>query len=89
MRDFLKGLASIFVVLGGIASAVGLFLFLFSVFSSGSSGSLGVYIMLSGLTVTLTSGAVYLLAEIAESVRPTPQAERTPVTAISLPPNAR
>jgi hypothetical protein len=68
MRDFLKGLASIFVVLGGTASAFGLFLFLFAVFSSGSSGPLGLYIMLSGVTVTLASGAVYLLAEIAELV---------------------
>jgi hypothetical protein len=68
MRDFLKGLAAILVVLGGIASAVGLFLFLFSVFSSGSFGAVGLYIMLSGVTVTLASGAVYLLAEIAESV---------------------
>jgi hypothetical protein len=69
MRDFLKGLASILVVMGGIASAIGLFLFLFSVFSSGNYGPLGIYILLSGLAVTLTSGAVYLLAEIADSVR--------------------
>jgi hypothetical protein len=96
MRRFLKWLASVFVVLGGIASAIGLLIFLFSASTSipdKSGASLGVATIVSGVGVMLAAGAVYLLIEIAgvlidpQPTAPTPYVK--PRTSLTIPPSAR
>jgi hypothetical protein len=93
MRQFLKSLASIFVVLGGIASVIGLLTFLLSIFADRSSVPVGIATTLSGAAIMLAPGTVYLLAEIAGALidpNPNPPTLNTkPLTSLSIPPSAR
>jgi hypothetical protein len=97
MRGFLESLALLFVVLGAVAFIGGLYILVLPVLSiAGASVALGIYVTLSGVGVMLTSGSVYLLALIAESVRRRSPKElelerlmASESTPLSLPPNAR
>lgn len=97
MRGFLESLALIFVFLGAVASIGGLLILVLAILSiTEASVALGIYVTLSGVGVMLTSGGVYLLALIAESVRRRSPKEQelerlmaSESTPLSLPPNAR
>ena len=69
MREFLKVLASILMILSGLVFVGGLI----ETFTSGGRGvdfSGGVTVTSAAITALLLSGAVWLLADIAQSTLP-------------------
>ena len=69
MREFLKVLASILMILSGLVFVGGLI----ETFTSGGRGadfSEGVTVTSAAITALLLSGAVWLLADIAQSTLP-------------------
>jgi len=70
VRQFLKSLASAFVVLGGVSFTMGVIAAIISFSGADTSGAAYAAVATgAGVGVMLTAGSVYLLAEIAQSLQ--------------------